>query len=358
MNRALLTATALLGIGTFSAGLLAAPPYRYDHVVIVIEENTSYNEVLGNRVDAPFINELADGGVNFTEFYAVTHPSQPNYLHLFSGDNQGITDDNRPTTYPWSTPNLGAALVAAGATFARLQRGSPGHRRPRYDGRGHDHRPDGVEAAVTPTFTLRANVYDLAAIFDVTADVSAWLGGATNNGWALLPSGIDNWWARSSEYTTATAKRPTLEIAYTLPVAAGYPAWQLAKFTTTAGQPGSLPADDPDADGATNLLEYALSTHPLRAATADLPALAAAPAQTALTFFRNLAATDVTLSVEAKATLAATTWSTIATWTNAAGWTTAAGVAVLDLGGAVTVTEGLGPPATPRRFWRVKAVGP
>lgn len=29
-------------------------------VVVVIEDNTSYSEVLGNRVDAPFINELAD----------------------------------------------------------------------------------------------------------------------------------------------------------------------------------------------------------------------------------------------------------------------------------------------------------
>ncbi|MEO7317737.1 MAG: alkaline phosphatase family protein, partial [Chthoniobacteraceae bacterium] len=95
-----------------------ASPHRYDHVVIVIEENTDYAQVLGNRVDAPFINELADGGVNFTEFYAITHPSQPNYIHLFSGDHQSVVDDAKPTTYPWTTPNLGAALIAAGATFA------------------------------------------------------------------------------------------------------------------------------------------------------------------------------------------------------------------------------------------------
>ena len=109
--------TALLALLTLTASTVAAPPHRYDHVVIVIEENTDYAQVFGNRVDAPFINELADGGVNFTEGYAITHPSQPNYLHLFSGDNQGLVDDSRPATYPWTTPNLGAALLAAGATF-------------------------------------------------------------------------------------------------------------------------------------------------------------------------------------------------------------------------------------------------
>lgn len=66
----------------------AAPP-AYDHVVIVIEENHSFSQVIGNRTAAPYINQLADGGVNFVEFFAITHPSQPNYIHFFSGDNQG-----------------------------------------------------------------------------------------------------------------------------------------------------------------------------------------------------------------------------------------------------------------------------
>jgi acid phosphatase len=36
---------------------------------------------------------------------------------LFSGDDQGVIDDNLPPGTPWSTPNLGAALVNAGLTF-------------------------------------------------------------------------------------------------------------------------------------------------------------------------------------------------------------------------------------------------
>src|SRR3954447_25134190 len=71
---------------------LEAAPRRYDHVVIVMEENRTPTEIIGDRVNAPYINTLADGGVRLGSIYAIMHPSQPNYLHLFSGDNQGVTD--------------------------------------------------------------------------------------------------------------------------------------------------------------------------------------------------------------------------------------------------------------------------
>src|SRR5665647_2488900 len=52
---------------------------RPDHVVIVIEENKSYKQIIGN-IEAPFINQLANEGALFTNSFAITHPSQPNYL--------------------------------------------------------------------------------------------------------------------------------------------------------------------------------------------------------------------------------------------------------------------------------------
>ena len=53
---------------------------------------------------------------NFTRPSRVTHPSQPNYLALFSGSTQGVTDDTLPA--PFTTPNLGDQLIGAGRTFA------------------------------------------------------------------------------------------------------------------------------------------------------------------------------------------------------------------------------------------------
>ncbi|MFL5731653.1 MAG: alkaline phosphatase family protein [Chloroflexia bacterium] len=88
---------------------------RPDHVVIVIEENHSYSEIIGSSA-APYINGLAGQGALFTNSYAIEHPSQPNYLDFFSGSNQGVTSDNCP--YTFSTANLGSELLGAGLTFA------------------------------------------------------------------------------------------------------------------------------------------------------------------------------------------------------------------------------------------------
>ncbi|WP_377324981.1 alkaline phosphatase family protein [Rhodanobacter terrae] len=89
---------------------------RYDHVVIVVMENKSIGSIVGNTTDAPYVNSLLSSGVNFTQSYAVTHPSEPNYLALFSGSTQGVTDDSCPHTF--GTDNLGHQLIAAGYTFA------------------------------------------------------------------------------------------------------------------------------------------------------------------------------------------------------------------------------------------------
>ncbi|HEV7674023.1 MAG TPA: alkaline phosphatase family protein, partial [Candidatus Angelobacter sp.] len=96
-----------------------APP---DHVVIVIEENHSFASIIGSS-SAPYINSLAQQGALFTQSFGVEHPSQPNYLDLFSGSNQGITDDTCPHTF--STENLASELAAAGQTFTGFSEDLP-----------------------------------------------------------------------------------------------------------------------------------------------------------------------------------------------------------------------------------------
>lgn len=92
------------------------------HVVIVIEENHGYSQIIGSP-QAPYINTLASEGALFTSSYAIAHPSQPNYLELFSGGNQGVLDDSCPHTF--STPSLESELIAAGKTFAGYSEGLP-----------------------------------------------------------------------------------------------------------------------------------------------------------------------------------------------------------------------------------------
>jgi acid phosphatase len=65
----------------------------FSHVFLVVEENHSYAEVVGNS-GMPYLNSLIQTNGLATQYYANTHPSLPDYLWLSSGSNDGITDDD------------------------------------------------------------------------------------------------------------------------------------------------------------------------------------------------------------------------------------------------------------------------
>jgi len=88
---------------------------QIDHIVIVVEENHSKSQIVNNP-SAPYINSLMKQGANFTNFYALDHPSQPNYLNLFSGSDHGVTNDEVPDS-KFSGNNLGSELIEKKYSF-------------------------------------------------------------------------------------------------------------------------------------------------------------------------------------------------------------------------------------------------
>jgi phospholipase C len=82
------------------------------HVVIVVEENRSYSDV----ASAPYISFLRSVGAEMTDSYALGHPSERNYLALWSGSAQGLTNDSCPHTF--AAPSLGEQLLTSGRTVA------------------------------------------------------------------------------------------------------------------------------------------------------------------------------------------------------------------------------------------------
>jgi phospholipase C len=114
-------AAAGLVVATPVSGAATAVP-KPDHVVIVVLENRAYGGIVGNA-STPYITSLANSGANFTNSFAVTHPSEPNYLALFSGSTQGLTDDSCPHTYTGA--NLGQELIASGQSFAGYSESMP-----------------------------------------------------------------------------------------------------------------------------------------------------------------------------------------------------------------------------------------
>ncbi len=114
--------TTLLAL-TLASAVYAEVLPRPDHVVIVIEENHGYAQIMDKRNSASYIHALAKRGVLFTESHGVTHPSQPNYLALFSGSTQGITNDSCPHTF--NNDNLASSLQDGGFSFATFSESLP-----------------------------------------------------------------------------------------------------------------------------------------------------------------------------------------------------------------------------------------
>ena len=102
------------------------PPPK--HVVIVLEENRSLAQIVGNR-RLPIINSLISRGTLFTDSHGVTHPSLPNYFALFTGktNTDGDHCSDKPTDILGDLPvnagmdarmpTLGGELLKAHLTF-------------------------------------------------------------------------------------------------------------------------------------------------------------------------------------------------------------------------------------------------
>jgi hypothetical protein len=108
-----------------SAPASSAPesgPPRPDKVVVVVFENKALGDVLDSG-RAPYFDSLASSAASFTDAHGEMHPSQPNYLALFSGSTHGVTDDRCPLTL--TGDNLAGQLLAAGETFTGFAEGLP-----------------------------------------------------------------------------------------------------------------------------------------------------------------------------------------------------------------------------------------
>ncbi len=150
------------GRATEEGARLGSPPPRYDHVVVVVEENHSASQVLG----APYLSSLLRRGVLLTRSYAVTHPSEPNYIALFSGSTQGVTDDRR---HDVSAPNLATSLLAAGLTAAGYSEGLPwaGYRGDAFGAYVRKHNPFAIFANLPGSLNLPFSSFpkaDLASL--------------------------------------------------------------------------------------------------------------------------------------------------------------------------------------------------
>jgi phosphatidylinositol-3-phosphatase len=95
---------------------------NFDHIILIVLENHNYQDVIGNS-QMPYFNSLANQYVLLTQYFAVTHPSLPNYIVLASGSRQGITSDC--TDCFVNKTNLADRIEASGRTWKSYQEDMP-----------------------------------------------------------------------------------------------------------------------------------------------------------------------------------------------------------------------------------------
>jgi acid phosphatase len=121
--RALVVLVGALAFATLAGPAAAALP-RPAHVVIVIDENQAFTNVIGNAA-APWLSALARTGAVFADAHGVTHPSQPNYLALFAGVTNVNGNACEARGFARTAPNVASELLAAGLTFAAYSESLP-----------------------------------------------------------------------------------------------------------------------------------------------------------------------------------------------------------------------------------------
>jgi acid phosphatase len=97
------------------------PSSAISHVIVVWMENREASAVTASTM--PYLYALSQAYGRADAFYAVTHPSLPNYLAFWSGSTHGVTDD---AIHDLAGPSLSSQLAAAGRSWRIYAQNYPG----------------------------------------------------------------------------------------------------------------------------------------------------------------------------------------------------------------------------------------
>ena len=104
---------------------------QLDHVFMVYLENKSVGQIVGSP-NAPYINQLIENYGYASNYYGVTHPSDPNYYPIIGGSDFGFNYNCPSNCFPAGTPNLADSIEAPNTdkTWAGYMEGGGGYSTP------------------------------------------------------------------------------------------------------------------------------------------------------------------------------------------------------------------------------------
>jgi len=101
----------------------SAPAGGPSKILLIVEENHPTSALSG----MPYLAGLANTYAKATNYWAVTHPSLPNYLAMAGGSTFGVTDDAGPSSHPIRGTSVFGQALAAGKTAKVYAETAPGN---------------------------------------------------------------------------------------------------------------------------------------------------------------------------------------------------------------------------------------
>ncbi|MGB5795843.1 MAG: alkaline phosphatase family protein [Mycolicibacter algericus] len=93
-----------------------------DHVFLIYMENKGSEDILGSP-NAPYINSLVNTYGSADNFYALSHPSDPNYFRVLGGSDFGIDYNSEPNSI--NAPSLMQEMDQTGISWAGYAQSMP-----------------------------------------------------------------------------------------------------------------------------------------------------------------------------------------------------------------------------------------
>jgi len=170
--------------GVSSKVITNPPPPTADHVFLIVLENHSFGQVIGNPV-APYLNGLATAHSLAADYFADAHPSIPNYFMLTTGNLETFDDAFTGTV---SDNNIVRSLTGAGKTWKAYIESIPsvGYLGPDAGTYLKHHNPFSFLSDVTGSPAQAANMVPFSQL---SADLAA---GSLPNFVYVLPNSVDD----------------------------------------------------------------------------------------------------------------------------------------------------------------------
>ncbi len=233
----LAAAGAMIGLSLASASAKAAAAVHYGHIFVIVEENHGYTDVIGNPA-APNLNALASGYGVAANYFAVSHPSEPNYVALLGGSPFTVNSDDPYYVNRVAAPSLISQLDHSHISWKAYLQALP---HPGYQGICYPANCNG-EPDKDPLYVSKHNAIgnfstSFSDIDGVTlADGTVWLVGsardaASGNQLTVVARNSGAGWTQVAAPNPGNGDRILGGIS-----AAGGAAWAAGAFDTDAGR--------------------------------------------------------------------------------------------------------------------------